>query len=332
MTGLRQFSPDVLRRHWFLLALLGLAALTAADRSGLVVGAGRWLGARRGAQVCAFLMFLFSGLGLDGRQARRGLADVRVLAVSLAVIFVGAPLVALAHSLLPLEPGIRIGLLLVSIMPTTLSSGVVMGALAGGNLATSLVVTVAASWLGILTIPLSLEWLLGTARDTAAAALDTSALAGDLAILVALPLVIGMGLRRVSAAAGLRLPAGIASINQCLVLAVVWIALSRSHATIRAASAAAAVSCALAFSFHAVLLLTAAGCAKAARLGPGRREVVWFMGGQKTLPIAVLVQTALFPTQGQALVFCVVHHIVHLATDAYLVGKIAARRREPPRV
>lgn len=329
MSELRPFAREVLKRHWFVIALLSLAAATLSDRSDVVAGAGRWLGARGGAQACVFLMFLLSGLGLDAAQARRGLADARVLAVSLAVIFVGAPLVALAHTLLPLDPGVRTGLLLIAVMPTTLSSGVVMAALAGGNFATAVVVTVAASWLGIVTVPLSLRWLLGATRDAAAAALDPSALGADLALLVALPLLAGMALRRVSAAFGLRMAPGVGRLSQCLVLVVVWIALSRSEATVRAAPAAAALSAALALSFHAALLLAAVVSAKAAGLGPGRREVVWFLGGQKTLPIAVLVQTALFPTHGDALVFCVVHHVVHLSADAFLVGKLATRRRVP---
>jgi hypothetical protein len=46
------------------------------------------------------------------------------------------------------------------------------------------------------------------------------------------------------------------------------------------------------------------------------------MGGQKTLPLSVLLQGKLFPQYGMALAFCVFHHFVHLTMDGYLVGKL----------
>jgi sodium/bile acid cotransporter 7 len=58
------------------------------------------------------------------------------------------------------------------------------------------------------------------------------------------------------------------------------------------------------------------------KLGKGRRESVIFMGGQKTLPLSVILQMSLFPQYGIALVVCVMHHMVHLLMDGYLVGKL----------
>ena len=62
-----------------------------------------------------------------------------------------------------------------------------------------------------------------------------------------------------------------------------------------------------------------------AGIGPGRRESVIFMGGQKTLPLSVILQVTLFPTFGLALVVCVLHHIIHLIMDAYLVERLKDR-------
>ncbi len=316
----------LLRRHWFAFGLLGVAALTLGEGTGAVAAAGRWAGAHQGAQACVFAMFLLSGLGLDLSRARAGFADGRTVAVSLTVIFVAAPLLAWALGLLPIGRDLRVGLLLIAIMPTTLTSGVVMAGAAGGNVATALVVTVAASWLGIATIPISLEWLLGVSAGSAAGAFDKSGLALRLGLLVVLPLFAGMGLRRASAAIA-RMPREVPGrLSQGLVLTVVWIAVSRSQATLQQAPVVAALSAALALVFHVALFAAAAGCARLARLGDGRRQVVWFLGAQKTLPIALLIQTAIFPTHGGALVFCVAHHIVHLALDAYLVGRLAAGR------
>lgn len=75
-------------------------------------------------------------------------------------------------------------------------------------------------------------------------------------------------------------------------------------------------------SFHLLMVLSATLTTKLFRIGPGRRESVIFMGGQKTLPLSVILQSTLFPDYGLALVVCVVHHIIHLVMDAYLVEKL----------
>ena len=46
------------------------------------------------------------------------------------------------------------------------------------------------------------------------------------------------------------------------------------------------------------------------------------MGGQKTLPLSVILQVQLFPQYGLALTFCVLFHIIHLIMDGYLAGKL----------
>ena len=60
-------------------------------------------------------------------------------------------------------------------------------------------------------------------------------------------------------------------------------------------------------------------------LPAGRRESVIFMGGQKTLPLSVILQVKLFPEYGIALAVCVLHHIIHLIMDGYLVEKLKHR-------
>jgi sodium/bile acid cotransporter 7 len=83
----------------------------------------------------------------------------------------------------------------------------------------------------------------------------------------------------------------------------------------------------LVFVFHGVLLASAGLLSWGLQLGPGQRESVIFMGGQKTLPLSVILQVSLFPQYGLALVVCVVHHIVHLLMDGYLVGRFRSYGR-----
>lgn len=112
-------------------------------------------------------------------------------------------------------------------------------------------------------------------------------------------------------------------VNQCMVLAIVWIALSGAKAAVLDSHAQIPVVLILSFLFHGILLGAAFLLARTGRVGRGRRESLIFMGGQKTLPLSVLIQMTLFPTYGLALALCVVHHVIHLIMDGYLVGRLA---------
>jgi sodium/bile acid cotransporter 7 len=113
-------------------------------------------------------------------------------------------------------------------------------------------------------------------------------------------------------------------LNQLLVLAIVWMAMSQARSAIISGGASVGIIFLLVFSFHGILLAVAGiftGCLK---LGKGRRESVIFMGGQKTLPLSIILQVSLFPQYGLALVVCVLHHLIHLLMDGYLVGRLKA--------
>jgi sodium/bile acid cotransporter 7 len=46
------------------------------------------------------------------------------------------------------------------------------------------------------------------------------------------------------------------------------------------------------------------------------------MGAQKTLPLSIILQVSLFPQYTVALLVCVLHHIVHLIMDGYIVERM----------
>ncbi len=77
------------------------------------------------------------------------------------------------------------------------------------------------------------------------------------------------------------------------------------------------------FLFHGVLVGSAFAATSIFKIGKNRRESVIFMGGQKTLPLSVILQVTLFPEAGIVLAVCVIHHIVHLLMDSFLVRKLA---------
>ena len=302
-----------------MLGLAGVSLLTIVDRSNLLVAPGLWLATHRGPDFVIVLIFFFSGLALDTRQVRDGITDYTGTLQALALIFVAAPLLALAFSLLPLAAGTIIGLFLVAVMPSTLSSGVVMTGSAGGNMAHALLITIIANALAVFTIPVTLGLLLATTGDERIIKIDQLPIMIKIATLVLSPLLAGI-FCRIGFGSRLRPALPYTAIaNQLGILTMVWMALCSGKEAITGGLTTLVSVLTLVFCFHFVMILISLATTGIAGRPKGRRESIIFMGGQKTLPLSVILQVSLFPEYGIALVVCVVHHITHLVMDAMLI-------------
>jgi sodium/bile acid cotransporter 7 len=261
---------------------------------------------------------------LDARQIKSGVMDIKGIVAALIVIFLVAPVIGALFGAIPMDTGVLIGIFLVAVMPTTLSSGVVMTGAAGGNMAQALVITILANGLAVFTIPVVLSLLLRLVEGSAIVCIDKLAIMIKLGFYVLLPLCFGLTIKLLTKSLMDRVVYRLQMLNQLLVLAIVWMAMSQARGTILNSSASVGIVLLLVFGFHGLLLVAAgifAGCLK---LGKGRRESVIFMGGQKTLPLSIILQVSLFPQYGLALVVCVLHHLIHLLMDGYLVGRLKA--------
>jgi sodium/bile acid cotransporter 7 len=310
------------KKYWFLIGLALVFAVTLADVSGMTAQSGRWLKQHQGPDIVICLVFLFSGLILDIARIRAGLTDLGGTLLALGLIFLAAPLIGLMIALLPLAPGIRIGLFLVAVMPTTMSSGVVMTGAAGGRMAHALVITVLANMLAVVTIPVTLELLLASAGKETAVVIDKAAVMAKIGLFVVLPLVCGLAVRRAFHSLLTRTGGAIPILNQLLILCIVWMGIAQSRPVLLHAHAALIPVVLVVCGFHLALLLAAWLVLKLFHLPVGRRESVLFMGVQKTLPLSVILQVTLFPEYGLALLVCVAHHFASLMIDGFLVGRL----------
>jgi sodium/bile acid cotransporter 7 len=317
-------SINFLQKNWFPIGLVGVCALTLADLSGIIASGGQWLRLHHGADVIMVFVFYFSGAVLQTDQIRKGLTDIWVTATTMILIFIAAPLIALPFTLLPLSTGLKIGLVLVAIMPTTLSSGVVMTGAAGGNIAQALLITILANILAVFLIPIGLSLMLQIGAAVDSVSIEKGPMMWQLTKLAIIPLIAGILTRSWIMRWPFFSSRKVSIVNQSLVIVIVWMAVSQSRATILDGGSQLLASVLLSLAFHAVLLLAAILVARFG-FGPGRREAVIFMGAQKTLPLAVLLQVKLFPAFGLALVYCVIHHFTHLIVDSYLVTRLAKK-------
>ena len=320
----------LIKKYWFFAGLLLLSAAVLMDKTKTVAGIGKCLREHHGPDVVVFFVFLFSGLMLNIGLIRSGFSDVKGTLIALGAIFLIAPLAAALFSLTLLDPGICIGFFIVAVMPTTLSSGVVMTGAAGGNMAHALVITVLANWLAVFTIPVLLSFLLMLKGGTAAVSIDKLPVILKLAFLVILPLCIGLLIKFYAKSDYIdRLYNKLQNINQSLILGMVWMALSQTRNVILGDGKKIGIILLLVFAFHIILLVSVYLLTVLFGLGQGKRESVIFMGSQKTLPLSVILQTTLFPQYGLALAVCVLHHIVQLIVDGYIMGKIKNRLQFP---
>jgi len=318
-----------IRKHWFPTGLMVVVTATLADVSDVLPQAGTWLKTHYGAEATILIIFFTSGIMLNARQIKSGLTDIKGALIALMLIFAAAPGLAYLLSFAPVGTGITIGLFLVAVMPSTLSSGVVMSGAAGGNMAHALLISLVSNGLAIFSIPLVLSLLLANLTGSLDIAIDRTSLMLQLGAFVFIPLMLGLAARnrvvqRLPADSLKRLENGLQKFNQVLVLMIVWMAISESRRTLLQSSGTLGTIVLLVAAFHLLLLLAAGAMVWGFHLRPGRRESVIFMGCQKTLPLSILLQVALFPRYGQALAVCVLHHFVHLLIDGYLVEKMRA--------
>ncbi|MBW1727317.1 MAG: bile acid:sodium symporter [Deltaproteobacteria bacterium] len=313
---------DLIKKYWFIAGLVFVFTITVADTTGTVSGIGRWLKMHRGPDAVIVLIFFFSGLILNARQIRSGLMDIKGISIALVIIFLVSPITGALFGMASLETGIKIGIFLVAVMPTTLSSGVVMTGAAGGNMAHALVITILANGLAVFTIPVALSLLLNLVGGNAVVSIDKAAIVMKLGCYVLLPLFTGLMIKFYTKSLINRFVMKLQVLNQCLVLGIVWMAMSSARGAIIGTGGSVGIIFLLVFGFHGILLSSSGLFSKILKLGRGRKESVIFMGSQKTLPLSVILQVSLFPQYGMALVVCVLHHLVHLLMDGYLVGRL----------
>jgi sodium/bile acid cotransporter 7 len=229
--GVRQLYGWI-KKYWFLAGLIAIFVITLADITGTISGMGEWFKVHHGPAVAVILIFFFSGLLLETDQIKSGLKDIKGTLIALSIVFLISPLTAFLSGQLPLDTGVKIGIFLVAVMPTTLSSGVVMTGAAGGNMAHALVITILSSGLAVFSIPLVLSFLLNLVSGKTDISFDKTAMMLKITGLVILPLGIGLAAKYYTKIFSQKLDAILQVLNQCLIISIVWMALSPARAAI----------------------------------------------------------------------------------------------------
>ena len=144
--------------------------------------------------VAIALLFFLYGARLSTQEALNGLKHWRLHLTILAFTFVVYPLIGIA--LRPLTAVIShdmyLGILFLTLVPSTVQSSVAFTSIAKGNVAGAIISASASNLVGVIVTPLLVMLLMGTGGEVH---IDTSVF-GEIALLLLAPFVLGQLTRR----------------------------------------------------------------------------------------------------------------------------------------
>ncbi|XVE99063.1 hypothetical protein REPUB_Repub03eG0164700 [Reevesia pubescens] len=226
------------------------------------------------------------------------------------------------------------GLAIFNCMPTTLSSGVALTQLAGGNSALALSMTLISNMLGILIIPFSISKFIAVGVGVS---VPTAQLLRSLVLMLLVPLILGKVLRE--SFRGLadfvdhnrKLFSKISAVFLSL---VPWMQVSRSRSLLLMVKPAAFIIAIgmgtllhlilLAFNSLAIRSLSAvSGGSKSIFAEKENAHAALLVASQKTLPVMVAVVEQLGGALGESgllVLPCVAAHLIQIILDSFLVN------------
>ncbi|WP_438480561.1 bile acid:sodium symporter family protein [Oleiharenicola lentus] len=284
------------RTHGFILGLVGAVVLAFLFPEPGSRGGSLHADVLNNAGI-ALILFL-QGLSLALEQVKRGAGNWRLHAIIQAFTFVIFPVVGLLFNFVgPLiwasEPeAIRNGFLYLCVLPSTISTSVVLTAVARGNTAGALFNAALSNIVGVIATPLLVQLLM----NKTGAHGDFGPLLLKITLLTLLPFALGMILRRWLHAAVDRRKIWVTRISNAVILFIVYAAFCDSvqQRIWQQHGAALTVKVALlvASLFVVMSALVYAAC-RSFRLGREDLIAAYFCSVKKTLamgvPLAVLI-------------------------------------------
>lgn len=144
--------------------------------------------------VAIALLFFLYGARLSTQEALNGLKHWLLHLTILAFTFVVYPLIGIALRPLTavISPDMYLGILFLTLVPSTVQSSVAFTSIAKGNVAGAIVSASASNLVGVIITPLLVMLLMGTGGGVH---IDTSVF-GEIALLLLAPFVLGQLTRR----------------------------------------------------------------------------------------------------------------------------------------
>lgn len=275
-----------------------------------------------------FLAFLITGLSLDTKTVFEQIHNLRVLVSSLVSSLILIPVLTffLANLAFSGNPDLVIGSVIIAVAPVTVASGTVMTAVAMGNVPLSLFICVLSNFVALLTIPFLLKILLqfGQTID-----LPVFSILANLAITVLAPTILGQLLRPHLKNAIIPYQKVFSIFSQCVVLLIIFNAVSASIAEILSSGMAII----WVFGFMIVLrtLILGMNFTISKLIGLDRPSISAFTihTSQKTLTVSYLVWAGYFASDfPMAMIPPIAFHLTQMFMDTVLANHFRKKALE----
>ncbi len=278
------------------------------------------------ADIGIVVLFFLHGAKLSREAILDGLTNWRLHLIVLAATYLMFPLLGLGASHIPgLAPQLAIGVLFLTLLPSTVQSSIAFTAMARGNVAAAVCTASFSNLLGIFLTPV-LAFLLigGTGVEF------SLSVVGKLAGQLLLPFVIGHLLRPVIGSWVARRKALVGLVDRGSILLIVYVAFSAAVVQglweqVTLADLALVVAAALAILAAALSLTWFIG--RALKLAREDAIVLLFAGSKKSLASGVPIAGVLFAPEdiGPILLPIMLFHQFQLTACALIARRIGAK-------
>ncbi|WP_313276922.1 bile acid:sodium symporter family protein [Timonella senegalensis] len=279
----------------------------------------------------AWLFFLY-GVRLKTSEAIAALKDWRLHSVVLACTYVLFPLVGLACMLIPdaiLPHELKLGVLFMTLLPSTVQSSIAFVSIARGNVAGAVVAASFSNLAGVVITPLLVAGLMGAQVGFSASAI------GKIALQLLLPFVLGQLVRRWLADWVIRHRRLTTFTDRGSVVLVVYSAFSRGVVDgIWTKVSVGNVVTLLILSAIVLALMLGASNIVGKKMGFSRADqaVILMCGSKKSLATGVPMATVLFSaaTVGMMVLPIMIFHQLQLIVCAVIARRLGARAEPQP--
>ncbi|KAB1225405.1 putative sodium/metabolite cotransporter BASS4, chloroplastic [Morella rubra] len=287
------------------------------------------------SKFSTFGIFIISGLTLRSGDIGAAAEAWPVGVFGLVSILICTPFFSRAILQMQLQPQEFVtGLAIFSCMPTTLSSGVALTQLAGGNSALALAMTLISNLLGILIVPFSISKYIA---DGVGVSLPTKQLFKSLVLTLLIPLILGKVFRESFKGLADFVDHNrklLSKLSALFLSLVPWIQVSRSSSLLLMVKPEVfLIAIGLGGLMHLILLaFNTLGIQSLSVVSGGSKSIfskkenasaLVLVASQKTLPVMVAVVEQLggaFGESGLLVLPCVAAHLNQIIMDSLLVN------------
>lgn len=285
-------------------------------------------------KVGIFALFFGYGARLSAAESLEGLKNWKLHLTILGTTFVLYPLISLPLQFIPetwLSSPLRMGLIFLCLVPSTVQSSITFTSLAGGNIPAAMVSATASNVLGVLVTPLLVMLMI---PDAGGGSVGVSQL-WDVVIQLLLPFFLGQLSRFATAGFMARNKAKLRYLDQSVICLIVYGAFSelrvsgvwrklQIHDLIAVIVIVAALLTLMFWlTWHLGLW---------AGLPRGDRIALLFCGTKKSLATGVPMASVLFsgPIVSVLVIPLMLYHQSQLIVSSILAGRLGATTPEPP--